>query len=256
MNERLLAPLKSYPGKVGFYYRNLVTGETHAFSPDLPFVAASVIKLPVMIEAFRQISEGILSPDLPITLRPEDRKPSCGVISYLHDNVTLTLMDMITVMIIVSDNAATNLLIDLLGMRAVNATLCDLGAVNSRLNRKLFEPELSLRGIQNHVTAGDMGLLLEKLYRGEVVSPKASEKMLSILSHQQLNGKIPFRLHSLGIRIAHKTGEDDGISHDVGIVYDQEPFVVCYLGNEVEVTGFERLMQDLTWRMLAPRQSV
>lgn len=252
MDEKLLDKLKAYPGQIGFYYRNLSTGQTWAFQPHLPLVAASVIKLPIMIEAFRQIDVGILDAHMPITLHPCDRKPSCGVISYMHDNVTLQLMDMITVMIIVSDNAATNLLIDLLGIDAVNATMQNLGAVNSRLNRKLFEPELSRQGIQNYVTAGDMGLLLEKLYCGEIISPEASKEMLTILSHQQLNGKIPFRLHSQGIQVAHKTGEDDSISHDVGIVYDTAPFVVCYLGNQVEVTGFERLMQDMTFQMLTP----
>jgi beta-lactamase class A len=165
-----------------------------------------------------------------------------------------TLLDLVTLMIIVSDNTATNLLIDFLGPENINETLQILGSQNSRLNRRLFEPQLSRRGIQNYITAGDMGQLLEKIYKEEAISPEASRKMLHILSCQQLGGgKIPFYLHSRGIRVAHKTGEDDGITHDVGIVFAKEPFVLCLCANDTDVPGFERLMQDAA-RLLAQDQ--
>lgn len=95
------------------------------------------------------------------------------------------------------------------------------------LNRLLFDREASSRGIENYITAREAGLLLKRLYDGEAVSGPASEDMLSILKDQRLNGKIPFLLpHS--VKIAHKTGEDDGITHDVGIVYARQP-VYCVL---------------------------
>ena len=89
-----------------------------------------------------------------------------------------------------------------------------------------------------------MGLLLEKLYQGEVVSAEASAQMLDILKDQRLNGKLPFFLHTMGVPVAHKTGEDDGITHDVGIIYAKEPMVCCFVGEHVDVPGYERLMQD------------
>ncbi len=254
VRELLLDMLARVPGKASLYYKNLITGITFSYQPDLPLIAASVIKLPVMAEAFRQIRDGETTADARFYIEAPHKLPSCGVLSYLRNGIEVTLLDLITLMIIVSDNTATNLLIDFLGPDSINATLCSLGAQNSRLNRRLFEPELSRRGIQNYITAEDMGILLERIYREEAISPEASKSMLHILTCQQINGKIPFYLHSQGIRVAHKTGEDDGITHDVGIVFAKEPFILCLCANEVDVPAFERLMQDAA-RMLVDEQS-
>ena len=250
IRDSILDMLSRFPGKASLYYKNLVTGVSFSHQPDLPLIAASVIKLPIMAEAFRQIRDGEITEDVKFIIEASHKMPSCGVLSYLNSGTEVTLVDLITLMIIVSDNTATNLLIDFLRPDSINETLRALGAAGSRLNRRLFEPELSRQGIQNYMTAGDMGRLLEKIYREEAISPEASRKMLHILSCQQLNGKIPFYLHGRGIRVAHKTGEDDGITHDVGIVFAREPFVLCICANEVDVPAFERLMQDAA-RMLA-----
>ena len=84
---------------------------------------------------------------------------------------------------------------------------------------------------------------------GTLLGGKADSQMMSILKNQRLNGKLPFFLHGRGVKIAHKTGEDDGITHDVGVVYAPKPFVVCMLSNEVDVPAFERLMQDTALEM-------
>jgi len=233
-------------GKIGFYYENLYSGEIISHKADLPLVAASVIKLPIMTEAFRQIAQEGVDLMTPFTIESKDRLPSCGVLSYLHDGVTLPLIDLVTLMIIVSDNTATNLLIDYLGMDNINRTMAAVGLRGSKLNRKLFQPELSRLGIQNHVTAKDMGLLLKKLYSRDLISKEADEKMLHILTHQQLNGKMPFYLHGDGIKCAHKTGEDAGITHDVGIVLSNPPFIACFLSNETNVPVFERFIAGTT----------
>ena len=99
-----------------------------------------------------------------------------------------------------------------------------------------------------------MGMLLEKMYAGTLVSPEASREMLEILRNQKLNGKMPFFLKPRGIACAHKTGEDDGITHDVGVVYTRKPFVLCMLSNETQVPVFERMIQD-TARELADLNS-
>ena len=87
-------------------------------------------------------------------------------------------------------------------------------------------------------------MLLEGMHRGEIISPQASRQMLDILLDQRLNGKLPFFVDSMGVDVAHKTGEDDGISHDVGILYADEPLVCCFVGEHVNVPLYERLMQD------------
>lgn len=244
----MLAKIRDIQGDVGFYYKNLVTGNTVAYQEDKILYAASVIKLPLMIEAFRQFEAGELDPSRPVTVQKAHKVPSCGILTYLHDGVTVTVLDLVTLSIIVSDNTATNLLIDLLGIDSVNRALEAFGISHTRLRRKMFDMESASRGIQNTITAGEIGKLLEKLYWGEAVSPGASRQMIQILKNQQLNGKMPF-LFTEAVDIAHKTGEDDGITHDVGIIYAKEPLILCFCSNNVHVPSFERLMQEITWEL-------
>ena len=147
-------------------------------------------------------------------------------------------------MITISDNTATNMMIDLLGVESVNRTMDALGIPGICLRRKLFEPELSRQGIQNTITARGVGILLQKMAQGKLLGGDADKKMMEILGDQRLNGKLPFFLHSMDVELAHKTGEDDGTTHDVGVIFAKQPFVVCMLSNDVDVPKFERVMQD------------
>lgn len=245
-----LAPqLEALGGDTGVYVKNLVTGETWSRGADVPVVAASVIKIPVMIEAFRQAQTGELSLEEIHVLEDWERLPSCGTLKAMHTGIEMTLLDLVKLMIIVSDNAATNIMIRRVGIENVNRTLRTLGCEKTTLNRLLFDREASKRGVKNFITAGEMGMVLEKLWRGEVISKAASDAMMEILLDQRLNGKLPFFIDSMGIDIAHKTGEDDGISHDVGVIYTREPLVVCFVGEHVDVPRYERIMQDAA-RML------
>ena len=236
--------IAAFPGSVGFYARYLDGDRVWTRDPDLPLIAASVIKIPIMVTAMRDIAAGKLDPDEVVRIRPEMKMPSCGALTYLHDGLEVTIRDLITLMIILSDNTATNILIDRLTPAHVNGTMDALGIPGICLRRRLFEPELSARGIQNTVTARGVGLLLERMAAGTLLGKALDDEMLSLLLNQRLNGKLPFYLHSRGIRCAHKTGEDDDITHDVGIVYAERPFVICMLSNNVEVPAFERLIQD------------
>ena len=240
---KCLEQVRQTPGKVGFYYAP-IGGEAVEFQAELPLVAASVIKVPIMVEAFRRFEEGTLDPATEIEVCAEHKMPSCGALTYMHDGLKVTALDLVTLMIIVSDNTATNLMIDLLGIDAVNRTMEKLGIQGICLRRKLFETELSRQGIQNTITARGMGVLLEKMAQGKLLGGEADKRMMEILGDQRLNGKLPFFLHSMDVELAHKTGEDDGTTHDVGVIFARQPFVVCMLSNDVDVPGFERVMQD------------
>lgn len=244
----MLEALRAMPGDISFCYKNLITGETIAYQADRPLIAASVIKLPMMVEAFRQFEAGLLDPDQPVTVQAADKVPSCGVLTYLHDGLAVTVRDLVTLSIIVSDNTATNLLMDRLGIEHVNAMLDAQGMPVTRLRRKLFDRKAAARGLQNTIAAGEIGTLLEKLYTGSILSPAACAAMIDILKNQQLQSKMPF-CFAESIDIAHKTGEDSGVTHDVGIVYAKTPFIACFCANNVEVPRFERLMQDMTWEL-------
>ena len=237
--------IRAASGHVAFYYRPLDGGCAQMYNEMMPVVAASVIKIPIMVEAFRQFESGELNPLETYRIKPEDKMPSCGALNRMHDGLEVTMRDLVELMIVLSDNSATNILIDRLGIARVNATLEAEGLKVTRLRRKLFDKAGMEAGLSNHVCAREIGLLLERMYAGTLVSPQASTEMLEILRNQKLNGKMPFFLKPRGIACAHKTGEDDGITHDVGVVYARRPFVLCMLSEETDVPAFERLIQDV-----------
>lgn len=245
LSKKIEARLSALAGDVCFYWEELETGEKFAFHADRPVIAASVIKLAVLTEAFRQMENGLARADEPFTIGRADKLPSCGALTYLHDGLCVTFWDLCVLMIILSDNTATNLLIRRLGAERINETLRALGLRQTVLRRLLFDSEAAARGLQNTITARETGRLLRLLYEGRAVSPEADRQMLSILCDQRLNGKIPFFLPR-GVRAAHKTGEDAGLTHDVGIVYAKRPFLVCFCSQKTDVPAMERAIQDLT----------
>lgn len=248
MEQDIIDRLEKLPGKIGFYYKNLATGEVITYHEDEAFMAASVIKLYVMAEAVRQCKEGILSKDDIIRVDKAKCVPSCGALTYMHDGLEVTIQDLYTLMIILSDNSATNFLIDILGEDAINTCIHSLGCEKTQLNRKMYDEEKSQRGIQNYVCPLELGMFLENLYHGNIFDADSSEHMLSVMKNQRLNGKIPFHIHTIPGHgpIAHKTGEDTEITHDVGIVYAKQPFVLVFLGNETDVARYEREMADIS----------
>lgn len=243
--------LDQVPGKISFLYENLETGERVGYREDQQLMAASVIKLYVMAAAFNQFETGKLRQEFSLHIYKKDCVPSCGALTYLHEGICVTALDLVTLMIIFSDNTATNVLIDLLGMDEINQYIKSLGFERTCLNRKMYDTEKSGKGIQNYITASETGRLLTMMYRGELVSEGASSQMISILKNQQLCSKIPFYLQALEEEpeIAHKTGEDRGITHDVGIVYGRTPFLVCFCGNETDTPRFERIMGELSLKL-------
>ena len=251
--DEMINYLSTLDGKIGFYYKNLVTGEEIGIHEHEVYEAASIIKIPILIEAYKRMEEGILREEQLFRIKQEDKLPSCGALTYMHEGLEVTLKDLCTLMIILSDNTATNILIKLLGIEQINATLKELGLEKTRLNRLLFDSKSAALGIQNYISPIEIGLLLEKMYQGRLISKKASEDMLAILKNQRLNGKIPFYITD-DTEVAHKTGEDDGITHDVGIVFSKEPFIVCFCSNKVEVPIFERAIQDISRDLIRRHQ--
>lgn len=245
MKEQILKTLQGCPGKIGFYYKNLSTGETWEYNSELPLVAASVIKIPVLVEVFTLLEQGELHKDEKFRISKEEKLPSCGALNYMHTGLVVTLEDLYTLMIILSDNTATNMLIRRVGMDKINAKVQELGLKNTKLNRLLFDSKAASQGIENYICAKEIGFLLEQMAAGKLVSQKASAEMIRILKNQRLNGKMPFYIKDQ-VKIAHKTGEDDGITHDVGIVFAPQPFVVCFCSNETDVPQFETVIQKIT----------
>jgi len=250
-----LEAVRSFPGRAGLYWQDLTTGEEAGTRGGEAFEAASVIKLPVLAELFRQLETGEARAEETFSIREEEKLPSCGALNYLHTGVTVNLMDLGVLMIILSDNTATNVLIRRLGMERIGRTMREeLGMETTVLRRLLFDSEAAARGVKNTIAPAEIGRMLAGLYRGEIVSPEASREMLRILGDQRLNGKIPFWLDGK-VKCAHKTGEDSGVTHDVGIVYAPRPFVLCVCGDPVKAPALNALMGEIA-RDLVREQGV
>ncbi|WP_324825739.1 serine hydrolase [Sinanaerobacter sp. ZZT-01] len=265
LKEYIENKLEKLQGKTGVYYKNLKTQEELLIAENDLFLSASVIKLWVMGEAFHQIEQGILSKDTMIILKDSDKVPSglvedyarqartgslsedmfpeSGVLNLLHTGTELTIEDLYRLMITVSDNTATNILIDILGMEKINAFISSLGMEKTKLNRILFDTSPQGKNLENVISLKETGMFFEKIYKGELISRQASEEMSAILQNQQFNYKIPFFLPR--IPIGHKTGEDNGITNDAGIIYSEIPFVLCFASNDTEVCFADRVCQEI-----------
>ena len=245
--------LSAQPGQISCSLRNLGTGESFDWHADQPHPSASVIKIYLMAYLYHCFQEGTISPLRRVPLEKSLLSSSSGVLHYLRDVPDFSVRDLLELMIIVSDNSATNLLIDLAGMDQVNAWLKeDLRLTRTRLCRKMMDLEAIARGRQNFTASGETADFLSSLWRGELVSPAASAEMLSILKHQQFQHMIPDRLTPIlgeGV-IGNKTGGLDGVVHDAAIIdTEASPFVLCFFGSETDVPSFRRLMQDASLRV-------
>ena len=256
--KELAEKLVLLPGKISVVYKALEEdGESFSFMAEEPQIAASVIKLFLMAAVFQKMEEGSISPDKLLEVHRENCVPSCGVLTYLQGERSVRVRDLVELMVIVSDNTATNLLFDLVGESYLNDFIHEkLGMHQTAFRRKMFDAKKASQGIENTVTAADTAKLLEMIYKGTLVSEKASAEMYEILKHQRLNGKIPFYLHTLKDApvIAHKTGEDTGITHDAAIVDGAAPFILCFLGNETDVPAYERLMAEAAMKIYQCRK--
>ncbi len=229
--ESLLENLKKQPGHIGFFYKNMITGETLGYNEHDCYIPASIIKLPMIMEIYRlaELGEVDLSEKLHIT--DKDKMPSCGALNSFSGEVDVDIRTLCNLMITISDNTATNVLISHFGTEKFNEGFSKIGLNKTRVNRLLFDAEAAKKGIQNSVTPYEIGMLLELLYEGKYVNESVSQKILEVLLKQQLKHKIKEML-PLGTKVASKTGDDDNISSDVGIVFAKQPFVVCFISNQ------------------------
>lgn len=232
---------RSVNAKWGIYMKCLETGEEIAINADEQMDTMSVIKIPLMVEAFRQIQEGKFKLTDRMTLTDAAKRPGTGVIRSLDAGDSLTIKDLLTLMIIVSDNTATDLMFDKVGgTEPVNRLMDSFGLKSIRATgtAQVWFKALAATGDarvfheQSKTPFGlssprDMGRLLEKIKRGQAVNPQASEQMLQIMRGQVYSSRLP--KYITGFRIPHKTGDFlPYIGNDVGILESpQRNIVLC-----------------------------
>lgn len=238
--------IESLNQNIGFYYKNLMTQEVYSYNEKKTFVPASVIKLPILVGIFWLAFQKKLSFEDTLLVKNEDKLPSCGALNSFSREIEVDLLTLCRLMITISDNTATNLLIRYCGQDVLNEFFCGMNLKDTRINRLLFDEEASLKGIENQTTAFDMGILLEKLYRRQILDVDSCDRILEILSKQQINHKFKEKLPQ-GIQVAHKTGEDSGISNDVGIIYARQPFILSIFSNEADIYRVNDFMRNISY---------
>jgi len=226
LDEKIKAELANFSGKVWIYAKNLDTGKDYALRADEQVRTASTIKLPIMTEVFHQVAQGKLNWTDEIVLAKEKKQGGSGILSEFSDNTKIDFRTAVNLMIVISDNSATNLILDKITADSVNEFMDVLGLKQTRSMRKIggggdakagAEQRLKLFGI-GVSSPKDMVRLLEMLEKGEVVSREASNEMLSILKRQQFKNGIGRNLPDT-VPSASKSGALDRLRSDVGIIY-------------------------------------
>jgi beta-lactamase class A len=249
LDNELRSIIAASGAEVAVAFRTLDGRSEVLIDPDKPFHAASTMKVPVMIELFRQARAGTLSLDQPLAIRNEFRsivdsspyKLSEGDDSdraiYAAVGKTLTLEQLNEAMITVSSNFAANLLIERLGVENIRATVTRLGADGMQVLRGVEDQKAFDKGLNNSTTARGLLTLFERLARGRAVDKKADAAMVAVLKRQKFNDAIPAGLPPgpPGIDVAHKTGNITRIHHDAGIVFAKRPYVLVVLVRGIQV---------------------
>lgn len=206
--------IASFDGVVGLAARNLDTGEEIAINADARFPTASAIKTAVMLEAFHQAADGTLSLDQRLTLRESDKVGGSGVLNGMSDGLELPVRDLIHLMIVLSDNTATNLLVNRLGTKRIDERLVSYGLTQTKIFRPTFRdgkpdihPELEKEFGLGMSTPREMVKLMALIADGRAVGAKASAAMLETLRRQQDRAMIPRYLPG-DVQVGNKTGTD------------------------------------------------
>ena len=207
-----------FSGTIGVAARHLATGETIGFNERTQFPTASTIKVPIVLEAFNQLEAGLHARTQRFTLVDHEKQGGSGVLGDFNAGLRPTFMDLVRMMIIVSDNTATNMLIDVLGLERVNALLERCGVSDTRLLRRItFELEDGRIPDIGVGTPHDFAVLMEKLARREVLSAASCDEIVAILRRQHYRDYLPRYLPSTSW-VASKPGMLPGVRNDVGIV--------------------------------------
>ena len=213
--ERELATLGGEYACIVLLLGEATPTELVSIAPEHRFPAASLAKVPILVEVARQVEFGMLTWDTRYAIPNDAHAASSGVLKSLDASLQPTLRDLAYLMITISDNTASNVLLDIVGMEAVNVTMHELGLYETRLERRFMDFEARQAGRENWTTAGDMALLFSLFYTDLL---PGRDEMLKMLLQQQDNNTLAAYWNE-DVPYAHKTGELTGIVHDAGILY-------------------------------------
>jgi len=238
LQSKIEALSAQHHGKLALYVENLKTGGTVAIDPDQAVPTASVIKLPILVEAMAQVKTGKHKLDEKITLRKDDIVQGSGILQFFDTPLAITFKDALTFMIIESDNTATNLVIDHVGIKSVNDRLTEMGLKDTYLYKKVFKPATGPMPAEQKkfglgkTTAHEMAKVMEDIVRCDLRDQTLCDAMIYMLRNQQYRNLVPHYIEtsdtSEGLSlIANKTGSLDEVRNDVAVIYSKNgPIII------------------------------
>jgi beta-lactamase class A len=240
--QDLLHLISCGKGQYGVSIYHFETEEEFVHNPDEEFYAASIIKIPIMAAVFAQVNEGKRSLSDKIQVRSEDIVSGDGILKNLTPGTEWTIYDLVVLMIIESDNTATNLLIDMVGLENIQLYMTVWGFKQSQFRHKLQIKPSRKHNESNLITAMEMNHFLRNVAMGNIVSMSACRKMIEIMKQQKMNDLLPRLLPEnngpIGFipnwEMAHKTGYVPGVEHNVGLLYlSGHTFAISVLSKNV-----------------------
>lgn len=237
LQTRVDALVRMHRGKVAVFAKNLQSGETLEVNSDTPVQTASVIKLPLMLQAYHQVKQGKLKLSDPVVLDKDNQVPGSGVLAFMDTGLKLTLQDTIRLMMMLSDNTATNLMIDKVGLAPTNQMLADMGLKNTYFYKKVYKkaegpmpPDQKQFGL-GKTTAKEMGQVMESIWRCDLGDRELCHQMIYTMRNQQYRDMLPRYLEAADTSedlsaIADKIGALDDVRNDVALVYTKHGPVV------------------------------
>ena len=244
---------RNLDGVIGVAIMDLTDGHRFLLHANDVFPQASTIKICVLAELYRQAQAGKLKLTDLYTVNAKDLVQDSDIMGGLTPGLTqVTLRDLATMMVAVSDNSATNVLIDRVGMDNVNAFLGAQGLAQTRLRRKMMDVKAAAEGRENVSTPNEMMKLLESLYRRQVLNKEMTDDFFKVLATHK-DSWIPKNLPE-GLKIADKPGALEGVRNDSGVVFvENRPYVMCvmttYLRNERDGEEAIANISLAAWRM-------
>lgn len=225
LRERLTQLLDKAEGMWGVVVEDLDHGQRFEHRPEQAFIAESVIKVPIMAAVYAAAEQGEFQLNDRISVRAQDQVGGSGILFALTPGLALTIREWVTLMIIQSDNTATNVLIDLIGKQRIDQTMRELGMEKSKYSRKLMIYPVDVSE-NNVITPGDVSRMLGCIGTGRFLSEWACKEMVAIMKKQQVLNGLPSLLPSIpgetpDWEMACKSGWDSGRQHDAGILYTE-----------------------------------
>lgn len=252
--DRIRERISNLQGEIGIYYYDFKRDTSFFVGNCDVFPSLGIAKLVLMVEVFRQVEEGIIKLDdtyilekkPPFAIPENEYEATVGVLDFLHKGMELTIEDLVYLMMIISDNSAFNILLSIVGIDNVNDTMKKLGLTNTKIRCMLFEWDEIDPEKDNYHSVREIGSLLRRIYKKQLISTTASERMLRILSYHQRRDVLS-AFSDRGISVAQQTGFDVTSLHTAAVIMTENPFVLCMSTNKISAKMAEGIMKDIAY---------